>query len=105
MLAWFALVVAVASATPSLPKHVVMIVVDDLGWSDVSYTAALYPALANLTGVLPPTPNIDGLANAGVRLESYYTHPLCSPSRAAVRRVELIALPPCSLEWLVGCIG
>ena len=29
------------------------------------------------------SPNIDGLALAGLRLERYYTHNLCSPSRTS----------------------
>jgi hypothetical protein len=81
---WLAAAVAAAAAA-ALPRHVVMLVIDDLGWSDVSYKADMYPSLANLTGVMPPTPHLDALARAGVRLESYYTHPLCSPSRTAVR--------------------
>lgn len=62
-----------------LPKHVLMIVIDDLGFSDVSYKKSMY----NLTGPLFPTPTIDSLALAGVRLESMYVHALCSPSRGA----------------------
>lgn len=71
-----------AAPAPAPPKHVVFIVVDDLGWGDVSYKAATYPAVPGLQHA-PPTPHIDALALAGVRLESYYVHPLCSPSRAA----------------------
>ena len=33
----------------------------------------------------PPTPNIDSLANGGVRLESYYVNKLCSPTRTALQ--------------------
>lgn len=32
----------------------------------------------------PPTPHIDALALQGVRLESYYVHQLCSPTRTAL---------------------
>ena len=32
----------------------------------------------------PPTPAIDKLALAGVRLESYYVNKLCSPTRTAL---------------------
>lgn len=67
-------------ANAAAPKHVLQIIVDDLGFSDVSYKAELY----NITsGVLFPTPFIDSLARAGVRLESTYVHALCSPSRGA----------------------
>lgn len=61
------------------PKHVLWIVVDDLGFSDVSYKKDIY----NLTAPLFPTPFIDSLAMSGVRLESSYVHALCSPSRSA----------------------
>ena len=62
-----------------VPKHVLMIVVDDLGFSDLSYKAELY----NITGPVFPTPTLDALALSGVRLESTYVHALCSPSRGA----------------------
>jgi arylsulfatase A-like enzyme len=51
----------------------------DLGFSDLSYKGAMY----NISGPLFPTPTLDALALAGVRLESYYVHALCSPSRGA----------------------
>jgi arylsulfatase B len=69
---------AVASAATS-PQHVIFCVIDDLGFSDLGYKAALY----NITGPVFPTPTLDALALNGVRLESYYVHALCSPSRGA----------------------
>ena len=45
----------------------------DLGFNDVSYRGTSDLA----------SPNIDALANGGRRLERYYTHNLCSPSRTA----------------------
>lgn len=73
---------AFAAAAPALaaPAHVLFVVVDDLGFADLSYKAAMY----NLTGPGGfATPTLDALALAGVRLESYYVHALCSPSRSA----------------------
>ncbi len=54
--------------------NVVLILADDLGWSDVGcYGADLHE-----------TPNIDRLAGQGVRFTSAYTAPVCSPTRAAL---------------------
>ena len=68
-----------ASAGAASPNHVLFVVVDDLGFSDLGYKKAMY----NLSGPGMRTPTIDALAAAGVRLESYYVHALCSPSRGA----------------------
>jgi arylsulfatase A-like enzyme len=57
---------------------------DDQGYADVGYH-----------GSPIPTPNLDSLANNGVKLENYYAHPMCSPSRAALLTGKLIK--PCSL--------
>jgi arylsulfatase B len=61
------------------PQHVLFIAVDDLGFADMSYKGPMY----NISGPLFPTPTLDSLALSGVRLESYYVHALCSPSRGA----------------------
>jgi arylsulfatase A-like enzyme len=53
--------------------HIVVIVADDLGNADLGYR-----------GSKIKTPNIDALASGGVRLESYYGLPLCTPARAAL---------------------
>eukprot|EP00808_Paulinella_micropora_P001964 g82167.t1 len=53
--------------------HILMIVADDLGYSDVGYH-----------GSPIPTPTLDALSAEGVRLENYYLHPTCTPSRAAL---------------------
>lgn len=62
------------------PQHVLFILIDDLGFSDLSYKKDMY----NITGPIPPTPTLDALALAGVRLESTYVHALCSPTRGAL---------------------
>ncbi len=46
---------------------------DDLGNADLGYR-----------GGEIKTPNIDELATSGVRLESFYGQPVCTPSRAAL---------------------
>lgn len=55
--------------------HIVLIVVDDLGWRDLGcYGSTFYE-----------TPHIDSLAKQGMRFtESYSTNPLCSPTRASI---------------------
>ena len=58
-----------------------MIMADDLGWNDVGYH-----------GSEIRTPNIDSLANNGVKLENYYTAPNCGPSRAQLMTGNLFYL-------------
>jgi arylsulfatase A-like enzyme len=53
--------------------NIVVIVADDLGNADLGYR-----------GSVIRTPHIDALARGGVRLESYYGLPLCTPARAAL---------------------
>jgi arylsulfatase A-like enzyme len=53
--------------------NIVFIMVDDLGNADVGYH-----------GGAVKTPNIDKLAAEGVRMESFYGMPVCTPSRASL---------------------
>jgi len=53
--------------------NIVMILADDLGNADLGYR-----------GSKIRTPNIDSLAENGVRLESFYGMPLCTPARSAL---------------------
>ena len=53
--------------------NIVVIMADDLGNADLGYR-----------GSDIKTPNIDKLANEGVRLESFHGVPVCTPARAAL---------------------
>jgi len=60
-------------ALEAAQPNIVLILTDDQGWNDVSYH-----------GGEIPTPNIDRIANEGVKLERYYACPVCSPTRAGL---------------------
>lgn len=61
-----------ATAQPQKP-NIIFIMADDLGNADLGYR-----------GSEIKTPNIDKLASGGVRCESFYGMPVCTPSRAAL---------------------
>jgi arylsulfatase A-like enzyme len=62
-----------AEPQPVSKPNMIVIVADDLGWGDVGWH-----------GSEIATPNLDRLAMAGARLESFYVQPVCSPTRAAL---------------------
>lgn len=70
------------AAAASAPKHILFFLIDDLGFGDAGYKAATYPEVKGMSQI--PTPAIDALAMAGVRLESYYVNQLCSPTRTSL---------------------
>ncbi|MDO7676685.1 MAG: sulfatase-like hydrolase/transferase [Gammaproteobacteria bacterium] len=53
--------------------NVIIFLVDDLGWSDIS-----------LRGADIDTPAIDSLFSEGMTLDRFYATPICSPTRAAL---------------------
>jgi arylsulfatase A-like enzyme len=77
---------AESSARHSTP-NILVILVDDLGYGDLSSYGA-----ADLQ-----TPNIDRLVASGIRLDSFYANcPVCSPTRAALltgRYPDLVGVP------------
>ncbi|WP_372896821.1 sulfatase-like hydrolase/transferase [Stieleria sp.] len=64
--------VLAADGSPT-KKNIVILLADDLGWGDVGFH-----------GGTADTPNIDSLAQDGVRLNRFYAYPACSPARAAM---------------------
>ncbi len=68
-----ALLVLVQVAGARTRPNIVFIMADDLGNADLGYR-----------GGQVKTPNIDALAREGVRLESFYGEPVCTPARAAL---------------------
>lgn len=93
--AWITVAIAVfvppLSAAGRLP-NVILILIDDMGWTDLScYASTFYE-----------TPNIDKLAASGMRLTSGYSAcTVCSPTRAAV----LTGKYPARLhitDWIAG---
>src|SRR5690554_1982710 len=53
--------------------NIIVIVPDDLGWCDVGYH-----------GSEINTPNIDKLAESGIKLEQHYVMPTCTPTRVSL---------------------
>ncbi|MFT7526537.1 MAG: arylsulfatase A [Arenicella sp.] len=63
------------SAENERPPNIIVILADDLGWGDIELQGS--KAIQ--------TPNINALAEQGVRLTNFYaSSPICSPSRAAL---------------------
>ena len=60
----------------AVPPHVLLIVSDDLGWSDVGFH-----------GSQINTTNLDKVVSEGVILDNYYFRPICSPTRGALLTV------------------
>ena len=68
------LVLLVVDKTYSKSPNILFIMTDDQGYADTGFTNPSSPFV---------TPNIDGLAEEGVKLQNYYVHPTCSPTRGA----------------------
>lgn len=57
------------------PPNIVLILIDDYGWTDTSYNGSKFYE----------TPNIDRLARSGmIFTDGYSASPVCSPTRAAI---------------------
>lgn len=60
------------SASPPSPPNIVIILLDDVGWNDLSYNT---PKLSQIS-----TPNIDMLSNKGIKLKNHYVQTTCTPT-------------------------
>ena len=62
-----------AAPPPVDPPNIVLILVDDMGYSDIgAYGSEIQ------------TPHLDHLANTGLRFTHFYNHAKCGPTRAAI---------------------
>ncbi|MDR1959832.1 MAG: arylsulfatase [Planctomycetaceae bacterium] len=61
------------AAEKTAKPNIVIFLIDDLGWADVGWH-----------GTEIKTPNLDKLADSGIKLEQFYVRPLCSPTRASL---------------------
>lgn len=68
---WLATAALGAAATAARP-NIIVIMVDDMGFSDVS-----------CYGGTIPTPNLDALAAGGMRFTDFYVNSVCAPTRAS----------------------
>lgn len=79
-LAWSALFLvslagALSAAEPAAlaRPNILLIVADDLGWSDVGWH-----------GGFSKTPRMDALVREGIELDQHYVQPVCTPTRTAL---------------------
>src|SRR5206468_558340 len=63
-----------ATAQPSRPPNIVIILADDMGYGDIGAFGS-----PNVR-----TPRLDAMAAQGQKRTNFYVQPVCSPSRAAL---------------------
>ena len=66
------------------PPNVLYVVLDDVGFGALS-----------CCGEIVDTPNIDRIAEAGLRYNQWHTTALCSPTRSCLRPCQLMDWPHC----------
>ena len=72
---WFGLLLSSFCSAKEKRPNIILVFIDDMGWADFS-------CFGNEDA---KTPNIDRLANEGIRFEQFYVNsPICSPSRVAI---------------------
>jgi arylsulfatase A-like enzyme len=75
LLVWLGVCAALSAAELAAPErpNILLIVADDLGWSDVGWH-----------GGFGKTPHLDQLVHEGVELDQHYVQPVCTPTRTAL---------------------
>lgn len=74
LVVWLAILGLVSGiANAESPPNILLIVADDLGWSDVGWHSGF-----------AKTPNLDRLVREGVELDRHYVQPVCTPTRTAL---------------------
>ena len=69
------LLIGALTASGQEPPHIIVILTDDMGFSDIGAFG----------GDIIPTPRLDGFAAEGTKFTQYYSaSPICSPSRTSV---------------------
>ncbi|HEU0116604.1 MAG TPA: sulfatase-like hydrolase/transferase, partial [Thermomicrobiales bacterium] len=68
---------AALAAKAGRKPNILVILIDDLGWGDPG-------CFGGGSAIGAPTPNVDRLAAAGLRLTSGYAQPSCTPTRASM---------------------
>lgn len=73
----FAVISCIVSNSTNVARaetpNILLIVADDLGWSDVGWH-----------GGFGKTPNMDKLVREGIELDQHYVQPVCTPTRTAL---------------------
>ena len=85
---------SVVSASNASKPHIIMFVVDDLGWHNVGW---------HNSDII--TPNADKLLKEGVELDRSYVYFYCAPTRSSIMsgrlpyHVNQVILPDWSKDW------
>ena len=68
-----------SSAASGFKPNIVLIIADDMGWSDTGFTNK-----HGTTSVTPDTPNLNRLAEESIVLDNFYTQTFCTPTRSSL---------------------
>lgn len=71
--------------SPPNPPNILLVIMDDIGVDKVNTYAADYEAEYEIDDPnRPETPNLDELAQAGLKFTNAWANPVCSPTRAGI---------------------